>query len=207
MRPITIILSASLILVGCVASEESNDTRPQTTMTAPEQWTPMVMKRHEDDAKPTDNATGPWQPIVWKGESNAAVKPDDAKVVATTTAVSKGSVKPTQAPEPETWQPKIWKSESAAATEANSATISAAMTYINRGLDYFQEGQYDRAIADYDTAISLNPNSITAFVNRGIAHVHQGRLKLALRDYQRAYDLGYRKNWVVEALKQNSSPP
>ncbi len=54
MRRITIILSASLILVGCVASKESHDTRPQTTMTVPEQWTPMVMKRHEDGAKPTD---------------------------------------------------------------------------------------------------------------------------------------------------------
>ena len=200
MRRITIILSASLILVGCVASEESGDTRPQTTMMAPEQGTPKVIKRHEDGAKPTDNATSAWQPNVWKGESNAAAKSDDAIVGAATTTVSKGSVKPAQAPEAETWQPMVWKSESAAATEAKSATIPGATNYINRG-------EYNRAIADYDTAISLNPNSTTSFVNRGIAHVHQGRLKLALRDYQRAYDLGYRENWGVEAHKQNSSLP
>ena len=138
MRRITIILSASLILVGCVASKESHDTRPQTTMTVPEQWTPMVMKRHEDGAKPTDNATSTWQPNVWKDESSAAANPDDAEILAATTTVSKGSVKPTQAPEPEpeTWQPKVWKSESANATEAKSAVISAATNYTNRGEHY-----------------------------------------------------------------------
>ena len=68
-------------------------------------------------------------------------------------------------------------------------------------------GQYDRAIANYNTAIRLNPNSTAAFVNRGIAHLQQGRLKSALRDYQTAYDLGYRGNWMVEALEKNSPLP
>ena len=104
MRRITIILFALLILVGCVASDKSVDTRPQITMTAPKYWTPKVMKRHEDGAKPTDNATSDRQPHVWMGESNAVVIPDDAKAVVATAAVSNGSVKPTQALEPEIWQ-------------------------------------------------------------------------------------------------------
>jgi lipoprotein NlpI len=59
----------------------------------------------------------------------------------------------------------------------------------NRGIGYAQKGQYDRAIADYDQAIQLNPNYATAFTNRGRAYTNKGEYDLAISDYDQAIRL------------------
>ena len=41
--------------------------------------------------------------------------------------------------------------------------------YVNRGIAYRRAGDVDRAIADYDEAIHLNPRAADAFNNRGNA--------------------------------------
>ena len=78
---------------------------------------------------------------------------------------------------------------------------------IERGRTYHDKRQYDRAIADYDSAIRLSPNNIGAIENRGLAYEKKGRLKLALRDFRRAYDLGYRGIHVVDMLERHGLLP
>ena len=54
-----------------------------------------------------------------------------------------------------------------------------AILHSNRGIAYGKAGDYDRAIADFDMALRINPNHVRAYVNRGNA-------SYARRDYDRA---------------------
>ncbi len=47
---------------------------------------------------------------------------------------------------------------------------SLAIAFSNRGNAYFNKGEYDRAIAECDQAIRLDPNVAVAFGNRGAAY-------------------------------------
>ena len=55
----------------------------------------------------------------------------------------------------------------------------SAAAYYDRGNAYFRRQDYDRAIAHYDVAISLNPNYVDAHIGRGNAY-------LRTHDYDRA---------------------
>jgi Tfp pilus assembly protein PilF len=48
----------------------------------------------------------------------------------------------------------------------------------------------DRAIEDYNTAVSLNPKFSKAYLDRGDLYQKTGTTELAVRDYQAACDLG-----------------
>jgi tetratricopeptide (TPR) repeat protein len=49
-----------------------------------------------------------------------------------------------------------------------------AVDYYNRGLAYRNKGDYDRAIADYNQAIRLDPKYAAAYNNRGRAYADKG---------------------------------
>jgi len=65
-------------------------------------------------------------------------------------------------------------------------TRDLAWAYDNRGLAYASKGQYDRAIQDYNVAISLDPSDANAYNNRGDAFHRKRQLELAIEDYDRA---------------------
>ena len=44
-----------------------------------------------------------------------------------------------------------------------------AILHSNRGIAHGKAGDYDRALADFDTALRINPNHVRAYVNRGNA--------------------------------------
>jgi tetratricopeptide (TPR) repeat protein len=44
-----------------------------------------------------------------------------------------------------------------------------AWAYNNRGNAYKDKGEVDRAIADYDQALRLDPKYVKAYINRGVA--------------------------------------
>ena len=66
----------------------------------------------------------------------------------------------------------------------------------NRGLSYAENGDYDRAIADYNEAIRIAPQA-NFLTNRGDAYNKKGDLDRAIADYDRAlalnpgFDLAY----------------
>ena len=61
--------------------------------------------------------------------------------------------------------------------------------YNNRGLTYADQDKFQRAIADYDEAIRLNPTYVRAYVNRGIAYVGLREADQALSDFRAATGL------------------
>ena len=60
---------------------------------------------------------------------------------------------------------------------------------VNRGIAYRRNGDVERAIRDYETAIRLNPAAADAFNNRGNAFRAKEKFDLAIRDYDEAIRL------------------
>jgi tetratricopeptide (TPR) repeat protein len=61
--------------------------------------------------------------------------------------------------------------------------------YYLRGFAYEESKKYQRAIADYDKAIQLNPNHVAAYYNRGTLYDQQSQYRLAIADYSQVISL------------------
>ena len=67
--------------------------------------------------------------------------------------------------------------------------IDLAATYSNRGIILANSGQLDRAIADHNLAVQLDPQSVRAYINRANTLFRARRYAEALADYDQAIDL------------------
>lgn len=63
------------------------------------------------------------------------------------------------------------------------------LPYSNRADALILTQQYDRALADCDQAIELNPEFPSAYQNRGRVHFYTGQLELAQQDFSRVIEL------------------
>jgi tetratricopeptide (TPR) repeat protein len=61
-----------------------------------------------------------------------------------------------------------------------------AEAYRNRGFAYGDLTDYRRAIADYDTALRLDPRDANTYNNRGLAYSNLGEHRRAIEDYDKA---------------------
>lgn len=64
-----------------------------------------------------------------------------------------------------------------------------AVDFSSRADAYYDKGEFESAIQDYNQAIRLNPNSAAAFNNRGLAYVATGQFDQAIEDYDHAIRL------------------
>jgi tetratricopeptide (TPR) repeat protein len=69
---------------------------------------------------------------------------------------------------------------------APPSAADRAEFYLKRGENYSGTHQYDRAIADYSTAIELKPDYAEAYNDRGFAFYLKGDAERAIADYTRA---------------------
>ena len=74
-------------------------------------------------------------------------------------------------------------------TVATPGSPSGAEFYLRRGEDFSGVHDYDRAIADYNTAIQLKPDYAEAYNDRGFAYYLKGDAERAIADYSRAIAL------------------
>ena len=65
----------------------------------------------------------------------------------------------------------------------------SAELYAARAASLDDMHETDRALADYDTAIKIDPNYGTAYNNRGVAHYRKGEYDLAIDDFQRSLSI------------------
>jgi tetratricopeptide (TPR) repeat protein len=63
------------------------------------------------------------------------------------------------------------------------------LVYLQRGAGYADQGEFDRALADFDIAVQKNPKSAAAYSNRGNAHSGLGHHDLAIHDADKAIQL------------------
>jgi len=64
-----------------------------------------------------------------------------------------------------------------------------AGTYLTRGLLYFTEQNFEKALPDFDRAIELDPENVDAYLSRGVLYSQQGNYERALPDLERAIEL------------------
>ncbi len=81
-----------------------------------------------------------------------------------------------------------WLSLATAAQPLTSRSATAA-AYIERGSAWAAKGEWERAIADYDLAITSDPSSAEAWHNRGTARYFKRDFDDALADFNRALQL------------------
>ena len=105
-------------------------------------------------------------------------------VVASAPAVSAAEPAPTSAASivPSLVLPAAGESESEFVTDDPNY-------YILRGNSYKNDGLYNRAIADYDTAVRLDPDLPASYNNRGVAYGKLGMHQRAIDDYDIAIRL------------------
>lgn len=80
-----------------------------------------------------------------------------------------------------------------AAIEACTLAIKGnpkdAVSYINRAFEYFQQGEYERSVADYSKAVELDPARADAFQGRAWAYLKMGKADLGLADVERSLQI------------------
>ena len=64
-----------------------------------------------------------------------------------------------------------------------------AFAFINRGVAYYEKGQHDLAMDNYDQAIKLNPKSALSFNNRCASYRDKGQYDRAIQDCSQAIKL------------------
>ncbi|KAI3203163.1 hypothetical protein CBS147311_4264 [Penicillium roqueforti] len=110
-----------------------------------------------------------------------AVKTDAVKTeTAMTDAVKKDAVKETEERSP---TPPPHQSNISSADEADSFKLA--------GNKFFKDGNYRRAIDEYNKAIEINPNSPVYLSNRAAAYMSAKQFPNALQDVQRASELDH----------------
>ena len=71
-----------------------------------------------------------------------------------------------------------------------------ALAFDNRGSAYFKKGDYDRATADYDQAIRLEPK-FWHYLIRGLSNLYGGSLPKALADLNQASGLNSKEPYAA----------
>jgi tetratricopeptide (TPR) repeat protein len=76
-----------------------------------------------------------------------------------------------------------------ATPQTNASEVERSRAAYNRGKEALDRGDFDRAIADYNEAIKLDPNYAPAFNGRGIAYGRKNEFDRAIADYNEAMKL------------------
>ena len=78
----------------------------------------------------------------------------------------------------------VWKNNINLWSDTVKKSPDSAMAHSELGLVYASQGQWDRAIAEYQTALWLKPDYVKAYNNLGIAYASQGEWDKAITEYQ-----------------------
>jgi Tfp pilus assembly protein PilF len=81
---------------------------------------------------------------------------------------------------------KVWKNSETLWSDVIAKYPSGFLAYVSRGQYNSRSGQLDRALADYNRALALNPNMVEALTNRGTVLARMGDYTGAMRDFDAA---------------------
>jgi len=79
----------------------------------------------------------------------------------------------------------VWQSESTLWNDEIKKAPKNPRAWASRSTVYFRANQFDKALADLNKAIELNPNYTVALQNRGIIHHRMKNYDAALADFNR----------------------
>ena len=79
------------------------------------------------------------------------------------------------------------------------AAVFGIAASIDRGSVYLTKGEYDRAIAEFNKALEINPKDSGTYKNRGAAYVNKGQYDQAISDYTKALEINPKDAEVYNA--------
>ncbi len=82
-----------------------------------------------------------------------------------------------------------WKDEFTLWNDIIQKSPHKARPYINRGLAFYNEGNYTKAVGDYSKAIIIKPNDKDEYIHRALSYYKQDLYSMALTDYDQAIAL------------------
>jgi len=86
-------------------------------------------------------------------------------------------------------QQAVWKDSLSLWSHVIETEGEVPLAYNSRGLVYQELGEHDKAIADFNRAIALEPGYAFPYNNRGYSYQQMHDTKNALKDYDRAIEL------------------
>ena len=75
--------------------------------------------------------------------------------------------------------------------------------YVNRGTVWVKLTEYQKALNDYNQALSIKPDYGPAYYGRGELFEIQGDQQSAVREYQKAYDSGWKTKLLYDKFVQH----
>ncbi len=67
--------------------------------------------------------------------------------------------------------------------------VLSATAYYEKANEYYEQGDYDRAIESYNMSVILNPNFLESYFNRALCYYNKKNYDKAIEDYTRAVDI------------------
>ena len=77
---------------------------------------------------------------------------------------------------------KAWQNDKTLFTEIIEKNINIVYAYNNRGTYYYNNQEFEKALADFNKAIKINPNAVHLYNNRGATYVQLEMYEEALSD-------------------------
>ena len=74
-------------------------------------------------------------------------------------------------------------------TKERSTDVLSATSYYDKGNNYYEQGDYDRAIENYNMSIILNPQFLEAYFNRALCYYNKKNYDKSIEDYTHAIDI------------------
>ncbi|MEP7339165.1 MAG: tetratricopeptide repeat protein [Acidobacteriota bacterium] len=74
-------------------------------------------------------------------------------------------------------------------TQAQTSTAARSSFHVNRGQARYASGKWEQAIADFDTALIIDPRNAAIFNARGLVWLALKDYGLAIRDFNQAIKL------------------
>jgi len=84
---------------------------------------------------------------------------------------------------------RVWKDDLTLLTDNIEKAPAFARPYSNRGVIWWKQKEYEKAVADFSAAIAINPGYRDAWYNRGVVYEETGRYEEAAADYSQAVAL------------------
>ena len=81
---------------------------------------------------------------------------------------------------------KVWKDDFILWNDVLQKAPQQLTPYTNLGIAYYKQGDFTKAISDYNKVIELDPKYADAYYNRGNAYYKQGNFVQAISDYNEA---------------------
>jgi protein O-mannosyl-transferase len=84
---------------------------------------------------------------------------------------------------------KVWRDDLTLWDDTVGKSPHKARPYLNRGMNYYEQGEYTKAMTDFNKAIENNPKDANAYYDRGLIYDYQGKFIKALSDYNKSIEL------------------